>query len=554
MRRARSLVETLPGTIQLLLAWLVLSLGVTARLPLDAPILSALAPSTDIACALLAIGFLAWGRVHLSARAIAVLCACSLITRAYLIADGIASHYLGRPFHLFSDLPLIPELVRLLHSIGGVFGVLAIAVALALFFIGLWRVLGWAWSIANRALVDPQPRRVLLAIVLSSLAISSARPHAHAGVLSPAVMPTVLNEVRDLLRVEGYYDDGSLTLRRAALLQKVAGTQLELSRVPIDRLSNEPMSVYVFLVEAYGHSIFTTPEYLQRLRPRLNAGLQQLTAAGFEVCSDALTAPTFGAGSWYTHATIETGVKVSDQFDYDTLLGLPSVPTLARMFRHAGYRAISVKPGTTRESPQTRFYGFDVEYSAASFDYRGPHYAWSPMPDQYVLQRIHAREHPTPHQPLFIEYALVSSHYPFSPLPPFIEDASLIGDGTVFRTLAPQAIPPPSPNVTAVASAYLASIDYDLHVVFDYIAHTIDDNALVLVLGDHQPTAGVAGPSPSWSVPIHVISKNPKLLRSWRALGCKPGLTPDSPEPHRGIETLIAQLVSDYGLSPNEAP
>jgi arylsulfatase A-like enzyme len=247
-------------------------------------------------------------------------------------------------------------------------------------------------------------------------------------------------------------------------------------------------------------------------------------------------------------------VKVSDQFDYDTLLSLPSVPTLARMFRRAGYRAVSLKPGTTRESPHTRFYGFDVEYTAASFDYRGPHYAWSPMPDQYVLQQFHAREAPKPHAPIFAEFALVSSHYPFAPLPPFIEDPNLIGDGSLFRTLAPQAIPNETPNVSAVASAYLASIDYDLRVVFDYISHTIDDNTLVLVLGDHQPTAGVAGAAPTWSVPIHAISKNQKLLRSWRALGCTPGLVANPAEPHRGIETLIAQLMADYSLSPSEAP
>ena len=198
-------------------------------------------------------------------------------------------------------------------------------------------------------------------------------------------------------------------------------------------------------------------------------------------------------------ATLETGVKVSDQFDYDTLLSLPNVPTLARMFRRAGYRAVSVKPGTTRDSPQTRFYGFDIEYTAASFDYHGPHFAWSPMPDQYELREIDARERPKPRAPLFIENVLVSSHYLFTPLPPFIEDPSLIGDGTLFRSLAPQAIPSESPNVTAVASAYLASIDYDLRVVFDYVSHTIDDNTLVLVLGDHQPTAGVAGPAPTWS-------------------------------------------------------
>ncbi|HEY2735142.1 MAG TPA: hypothetical protein VGI70_14195, partial [Polyangiales bacterium] len=300
-------MERLPGVAQLLLAWFVLSLGVTARVPLDTPLIAALCPSSDIACALLVIAFLAWAGVRLNPRAISLLCAGSLLIRAYLIADGIASHYLGRSFHLFSDLPLIPELVRLLDSIAGVFGVLVIAGLLALFFIVLWRVLAWAWSVAGRALADAPARRALLAIVFISVASSFAAPHAQAGVLAPAVVPSVLTELRDLLRVQGWYDDGSLSLRRAALLQRVAGTELALSRIPIDRASDASPSVYIFLIEAYGQSIFTTPAYLERLLPHLTLSLQQLMAAGFDVCSDALTAPTFGAGSWYTHATLETG-------------------------------------------------------------------------------------------------------------------------------------------------------------------------------------------------------------------------------------------------------
>jgi hypothetical protein len=109
--------------------------------------------------------------------------------------------------------------------------------------------------------------------------------------------------------------------------------------------------------------------------------------------------------------------------------------TLARYFNAAGYRTVRAMPGTQWPWPQGEFYGYQAKYYAWHFDYRGPMYGWSTMPDQYVIDFIRHREIETATRPLFVEFNLVSSHAPFHRQPPYVEDWSLIGDGSIYQDL-----------------------------------------------------------------------------------------------------------------------
>jgi hypothetical protein len=57
-------------------------------------------------------------------------------------------------------------------------------------------------------------------------------------------------------------------------------------------------------------------------------------------------------------------------------------------------------PGTQWPWPEGEFYGYQAKYYAWHFDYQGPMYGWSTMPDQYVLDFIRHREMKTASQPL----------------------------------------------------------------------------------------------------------------------------------------------------------
>ena len=95
-------------------------------------------------------------------------------------------------------------------------------------------------------------------------------------------------------------------------------------------------------------------------------------------------------------------------------------------FGSAGYRSVVVQPGTTRRFPEGEVRGFAGKYYAPDLDYQGPPFGWATMPDQYVIDFIHRKEIARPRVPVFAQFALVSSHAPWSVQPP--RRRGLVGD------------------------------------------------------------------------------------------------------------------------------
>jgi hypothetical protein len=78
------------------------------------------------------------------------------------------------------------------------------------------------------------------------------------------------------------------------------------------------------------------------------------------------------------------------------------------------------------------------------------------------------------------------------------------------------------------------------------VARYVHGDALVLIFGDHQPIAPIAGNDRSRSTPLHVLSRRDDLLQPFRARGCVPGLIGGQPEPHRPFENLALDLLHDF--------
>ncbi len=89
----------------------------------------------------------------------------------------------------------------------------------------------------------------------------------------------------------------------------------------------------------------------------------------------------------------------------------------------------------------------------------------------------------------------------------------------------------------ALATAYIESIRYNLDVLGGYLDQYAPANALLLVLGDHQPPAVVGGREIPWQVPVHVFSRDPAVLEQLMAAGFRPGMIP-GPMALGGIERI----------------
>jgi hypothetical protein len=56
----------------------------------------------------------------------------------------------------------------------------------------------------------------------------------------------------------------------------------------------------------------------------------------------------------------------------------------------------------------------------------------------------------------------------------------------------------------------------------------------------------ITGADQPWSVPVHIISRNPDFLKPFIRRGYAPGLIPSQPLPHQGIESLLWILLEDF--------
>ena len=194
--------------------------------------------------------------------------------------------------------------------------------------------------------------------------------------------------------------------------------------------------VLLVFVESYGKVAVEGSSFSPRVDDVLDTGTKQLRAAGFDSRSGWLTSPTFGGISWLAHSTMQSGVWVDKPVEATTSSSASERLTLSQAFGRAGWRTVDDVPSNNRYWPEgSSFYHYDKVYNRRNVGYHGPTYAYASMPDQYVylaLQRLELGK--ADRRPLFAEVDLVSSHEPWTQVPPLIA-WNRVGDGSIFNKL-----------------------------------------------------------------------------------------------------------------------
>nr|WP_272213679.1 sulfatase-like hydrolase/transferase [Marinicella sp. W31]MDC2879635.1 alkaline phosphatase [Marinicella sp. W31] len=301
--------------------------------------------------------------------------------------------------------------------------------------------------------------------------------------------------------------------------------------------------VVLIFIESYGRSAVEDPRYAPLIGPRLEAVETELKEAGFSTASGWSWSPTIGGLSWLAHGTFLSGLWVDNQARYDRLM-MSDRKSLNRLFREAGWRTAAVMPAITMDWPESAYYGYDTIFAAADLGYRGEPFNWVTMPDQYTLTAFDRLvRHDGDDRPVMAEIALISSHAPWTPVAELIDWAD-VGDGSVFDEQATSGDPPAVvwADRERVRRQYIATIDYSLQTVGDYIARFGED-AVFIVLGDHQPAPLITGPDASRAVPIHVISRDAGLVERFEAEGFTPGMIPAAEAPEPLMDTMRERVI-----------
>ncbi|WP_163560385.1 sulfatase-like hydrolase/transferase [Halomonas sp. NO4] len=462
----------------------------------------------------------------------------AVVLLGVLVGLGDAATYqaLGRSLNLYLDWPLLRSVYDLLAgTLGTPLGLLAILAGVAVLVWlawGLKRVLAALPGTARRG-----PARLLAAatVVASAALLVAQWQHVRPLVVTRApLVDTFSFQAQQLIATHR---------ARLAFAETLAERPGETR--PLPGLAGR--DVLLIFVESYGVSALAQPRYAEVVGRRLASLTPRLEAAGLAAVSGTLAAPVRGGQSWLSHATTLSGLWIDNDLWYRLLLDSER-PTLVDDFRATGHHTLAVMPAITRAWPEGEAYGFDAIHAAADLDYAGPALNWVTMPDQYTLHRFGQSLRPA-EGPVFAQIALISSHAPWTPILPVLEEWQALDDGRVFSRWAEAG---ESPEVLwqdpeRVREHYARAVAYSLEASLTWIAEHVADDSLVILLGDHQSAPLITGDAASDGVPVHVIAGDPALLAPFRARSFVPGLLPPQRDSHPGMHRLRDWLHEEFG-------
>jgi hypothetical protein len=328
-------------------------------------------------------------------------------------------------------------------------------------------------------------------------------------------------------------------------------------------------NVYLIFMESYGSVLYTKEHFREPYQDFLGAFESKIGAAGWNAASIFSEAPTWGGGTWISYTSTMFGLPISEQSQYTTLYKayqqIP-YPNMGRYFHTQGYEYIWVSPiqqriSLDREAKDRNFFGVDRRITLESMEYQGPLYGWGPSPpDQYTLGYI-GDFIQTQDQPIFLVFITKNTHYPYTPLPEIVADWQAFEEmGETDSNL--------DENEEAVhvfrdtRDHYLSAIDYTLASLGDFIANLKDPEAVIILMGDHQPPA-VSYKGDGYATILHIISQEKAFLDGFRPYGFTTGLFLNSQErrivqagmAHESFYSLfVRNLVAFYGADHQDLP
>jgi hypothetical protein len=457
----------------------------------------------------------------------ATLLSCGLFMLS--LGEGVTQYLYRRSLNLVVDFSFFPEFIRLLfessRSIAVALNSVLFCAVLGLIFAGLFFLLR---SIVRLFVESRHPGPAFLLVFFLFL-MTWAVP---VGLFNPKDMLT--------LRIAR-----AMTGTRETLAEESGEAKEDAIAEEAKPYRRRYRDVMLFIIESYGYTAFAKQDHWDILQPSFEAFQKRLQESGYRTVSTLLQSPVIGGYSWYADSTLLTGSRISSEQQYRELLK-SETPTLVGLLKTLNYRTVLAAPGTLRPWPEGEaFYRFDHTMYNVDFNYKGPDFSFVPVPDQFTLYRAHNRFIRTEgDSPLFIEYLLVSSHAPFDRIPPYVEDWSSLGDGSIYHELPVRTFKNTWFQGKEYTEGYTEAVSYVLDVVTSYLAEFVDNDTLVIITGDHQPKYPVTERWQPLSVPVHALCRDGAFLEPLLNLGYNEGLVPMQPPPHQGLEQFFSHFVT----------
>ncbi|MCC7125719.1 MAG: sulfatase-like hydrolase/transferase [Acidobacteria bacterium] len=443
----------------------------------------------------------------------------------------------GRGVNLYFDLTLVPDVGAMFAYVAqprllGALAVLTILVPLAIYVPSRWAI-GRVADAAAAGVTRAALGVLATIVVIAGVVVPAPEGAARTGIATP-VVATITGEVME------FWHDATVAAKRP--LAPAPDVSSDLSAV-------RGADVLLVFVESYGVTSWERPAFVRTLdapRERLRAAIADTSRA---VVSGLVTSTTFGGESWLAHISLLSGTEVRDA-DINRRLMAERRDTLVTTFSRAGYSTTAIMPGLHAPWPEGRFYGFDRIFGAPDLGYEGPPFGWWDVTDQFIFAKLDAMLlAPHPRRPAFVFMPTISTHAPFTPVPPFQPDWSRMLTPSPYDTADLERAYDVQPDWTDLGPGYADALAYTTDTLASFLRRRADLDLVMVVLGDHQPPALVSGEGASWDVPVHVIASRAAVLDRLRGRGFIDGLTPPR-EPLTRMDGLLPFLLDAFGGAP----
>jgi hypothetical protein len=441
----------------------------------------------------------------------------------------------GREFNLYWDLKLLPDVGAMFAYVADPGVLLASSGALIVVPLMLFLPTRWAIGTLSRACGS---RRFRLAASVASLGLfllAAGQRLDGAGFprapLAAPVSSVIAGEVAELAR--------EAIGRQRRPVPNGPAIESDLAYV-------QGADVVLLFVESYGVTSWERPELRSALAPARAALSAAVAGTGRAAVTATVESTTFGGESWLAHISLLSGIEVRDP-DLNRRLMAERRDTLVTAFSRRGYRTLAVMPGLHAPWPEGAFYGFDRIFGAPDLGYTGPPFGWWDVTDQFVLARINdVALAPESRPPVFVFFPTISTHVPFTPVPPYQPDWARLLTPAPYDEADLSLAYDAEPDWSDLGPGYARSLAYLHDTVSGYLRLQSGRDLVLVMVGDHQPPALVSGEGASWNVPVHVLSSRPALLDRLRAQGFRDGLAPEGP-PLARMDTLLPMLLHAFG-------
>lgn len=456
--------------------------------------------------------------------------AVRVITLGYLLlvlgryADVTVPALFGRPINAYWDLPQIPRFLWVSAQEWPWWLTLAVLAGGASLLIGLYALLRWGIGVlATQVAPAAQAHVGAWLITLAAVALAAAN---YAGV--QATWPYVSKPVVPVAWRQAQVLWGAWSSARQAVILPPSS--------PVDEAMAAPpgtalaalggADVMLMPLESLGAITYDDPEMRTALQAARERFEQDLRDGGYRVVSAFLKSPTFAGGSDLAHLSLLSGIDLTDPMRHDVLLTTRR-ETLITLFRSQGYQTFGVYPGVFWPWPERAFYRFDQYVDGPALDYQGPPIGFWKIPDQFSaaqLERLYPRDARA--KPRFTFFPTITTHLPFSPVPPFQPDAQRLLSAQPYDAEEVQRVLAQRPNWTQMRPDYVRMVEYGYRWLGAHLREGSGREAFYIFVGDHQPAASVTGEGASWDVPVYLVSRQERLLQRFVRLGYQPGVHP----------------------------